>query len=224
MKHTALSVLIALAGPMLVSTTPQLGVRWISANAEALSAATNGSAPSPAPSTAAHGTAAAVVNPKYRIGVGDVLQIAVWKEPDASVPTVQVRSDGAITIPFVRNIEVGGLTLAEAEASIAQKLSRYVQSPDVTVLVREINSEKIYILGAVRHEGAMPLKSTTNVLQALAEAGGLTDYAKRKKIYVLRTEAKGQVRLPFNYEDVIVGRSVQQNVRLRAGDTVVVPQ
>lgn len=173
------------------------------------------------PAAAAASTPA---NPDYRIGIGDVLQVTVWKEEDASVPSIQVRSDGRITLPLVRDVELKGLTLPEAEALISEKLTRYVRTPDVTVLVREINSEKIYVFGAVRREGAYPLRSQITVLQALAEAGGLTDYAKKKKIYVLRSQNNQQVRLPFNYETVIVGNTPQQNIMLRPGDTVVVPQ
>jgi polysaccharide biosynthesis/export protein len=174
---------------------------------------------------AEHAASGAItVSRGYRIGAGDVLQVIVWKEPDASAASIQVRSDGVITLPFVRELQVDHLTISEAEALITQKLSNYVRDPDVTVLVKEVNSEKIYILGAVKREGAFAMKSSMTILQALAEAGGLTDYAKRKKIYVLRFEARKEVRLPFNYDAVISGRATGENAVLRPGDTIVVPQ
>ena len=168
--------------------------------------------------------AQAATLPGYRIGAGDVLEVIVWKEPDASVPSAQVRPDGMVTLPFVRELRVDGLSISQAETQITEKLSKYVRDPDVTVLVKEVNSERIYVLGAVKHEGVFTMKSSMTILQALAEAGGLTDYAKRKKIYVLRTEASKESRLPFNYDAVISGRATDQNALLQPGDTIVVPQ
>lgn len=163
------------------------------------------------------------LRPGYRIGAGDVLQVHVWKEPEASVPEVVVRSDGKITMPIIKDVEVSGLTPAEAEKLLTEKLSRFINGPEVTVLVREITSEKVYLVGAVKKEGPVPLRSSMTVLQALAEAGGLTDYAKKKNIYVLRNENQKQNRLPFNYEEVIKGERTEQNIVVLPGDMIVVP-
>jgi polysaccharide export outer membrane protein len=160
----------------------------------------------------------------YRLGAGDVIQISVWKEPAASVQSVTVRPDGKISMPLIKEVEVLGMTPAEAERAIADKLSRFIHGADVTVLVRETHSKMVYIIGAVKKEGPITLRYSMSILQALAESGGLTDYAKRGKIYVLRNEGGKQVRLPFNYDQVIKGLNMEQNIALRPDDTVVIPQ
>jgi polysaccharide export outer membrane protein len=159
----------------------------------------------------------------YRIGAGDVLQIAVWKEADASVPEVVVRADGKISVPLVKEVDVLGLTPKDLEKLLTEKLSRLINDPDVTVVAKQINSLKVYLAGAVRKEGPVPLLGPKTVLQAINEAGGLTEYAKKKKIYVLRPEGGKQVRLPFNYEDVIKGERPEQNILLKPNDMIVVP-
>jgi polysaccharide export outer membrane protein len=160
----------------------------------------------------------------YRIGAGDVLQISVWKEPDASVPDIAVRADGKITLPLVKEVHVAGLTPAGLEKLLMERLGRFIHGVDVTVIVRETNSWRVYLVGAVRAVGPIPLKSRLTVLQALTLAGGLTDYAKRKQIYILRNEDGRQVRLAFNYEAVIRGEQMEQNIVLQPDDTIVVPQ
>jgi len=159
----------------------------------------------------------------YIIGSGDVLQIAVWKEPEVSVPTVVVRPDGRIAIPLIKDVEVAGLSPEQAETQITTQLSKYINTPNVTVVVATINSKKVYVLGGVKKEGPLPYTYRMSVMQALSEAGGLTEYAKRKKIYVLRTENGKDYRLPFDYDAVIKGEKMEQNIQLLAGDTVVVP-
>jgi polysaccharide biosynthesis/export protein len=160
----------------------------------------------------------------YRIGPGDVLQVAVWKEPEASVPAVAVRADGRISLPLVKEVEVAGMTPAEAEQTLAAKLRRYIHAADVTVIVTQVNSRKVYMVGGIRNVGAIDLRGALTVLQAITQAGGLTDYAKRKQIYVLRTENGRQVKIPFNYEAVVRGEKMEQNILLAPNDTVVVPQ
>lgn len=160
----------------------------------------------------------------YRIGAGDVLQIVVWKEPDASVPTTVVRADGKITMPLIKEVEAAGLTPSELEKVLTDKLSSFIKSADVTVVAKEINSLKVYLVGAVKKEGPVQLRAQTTVLKAINEAGGLTDYAKRKKIYILRSENGKEIRLPFDYQSVIKGENMRQNIVLRPDDTIVVPQ
>jgi polysaccharide export outer membrane protein len=159
----------------------------------------------------------------YRIGPGDVLQIVVWKEPEASVPRATVRADGRISLPLTKEVEVSGLTPSELEKVLNAKLAGYINSADVTVIAAEIHSMKVYLAGAVKKEGPVTLLTPMTVFQALNEAGGLTDYAKRKKIYVLRQENGKPVRHPFNYSEVLKGQRMEQNILLKAGDTVVVP-
>jgi polysaccharide export outer membrane protein len=159
---------------------------------------------------------------QYVIGEGDVLQIAVWKEPEASVQSVVVRADGKVTLPFVKEIVLSGLTVGKAEELITKQLKPFYTEPDVTVIVREVHSKKIYLVGSVRHNGMIDLKYPMTILQALTESGGLTDFAKRKKIYLLRTENGKQYRFPFNYNAVIRGEAMEQNIWVMANDMIVV--
>jgi polysaccharide export outer membrane protein len=195
-------------------------------------------APDPLPAAPPPATSAAAPNPAidpggsaasrrsaddYQIGSGDTLHISVWKEPDASVPSVVVRPDGKITVPLIKELEVVGLTPKQVEQRIAEGLQKFIASPDVTVVVMAINSKKIYIVGAARKEGPLPYTYGMSVIQALSEAGGVTDYAKRKKIYILRSENGREYRLDFNYDEVVKGERMEQNILLMPGDTVVIP-
>jgi polysaccharide biosynthesis/export protein len=165
------------------------------------------------------------VNPdEYQIGPGDVLQVMVWKEPEASVPSVVVRPDGKIAMPLLKEIGVAGMTPHQAEEAINEKITEFIPGADVTVVVARIDSKKIYVVGAVKKEGSMPLAYRMSVLQALSEAGGLTDYARRQKIYVLRMADGKQYRYPFNYDQVIKGEQSEQNIWVQPGDTIVVPK
>lgn len=159
----------------------------------------------------------------YRIGTGDVILVSVWKEPDAS-QEVTVRSDGKVTLPLIKEIAIAGLTPTEAEKRLAEKFEKMIPSADVTVIIRTINSRKVYLVGAVRTVGPINMSSSLTVLQAIAQAGGLTDFAKKKHIYILRHETGRQVRLPFNYDAVIKGEHIEQNIVLQPDDTIVVPQ
>ena len=159
----------------------------------------------------------------YHIGAGDVLQISVWKEPEASVPHAVVRPDGKIGLPLLKEVEVIGLTPAQAEKVITGRLSKLIPAADVTVVVTGINSKKIYIVGAVKKEGPIAYTYRMTVMQALSEAGGLNDYAKRKKIYILRTENGKDYKLPFDYEAALRGERMELNIPLLPSDTLVVP-
>jgi len=161
---------------------------------------------------------------RYVIGPGDVLAINVWKEPEASLPSVVVRPDGFISVPMVKEVEAAGLTPIELEKQLSTKFAHFFREADISVIVKEVHSEKVYMIGAVKKEGPITVKAPLTVLQAVAEAGGLTDYAKRSKIYILRRENGNEVRLPFDYSAVIQGKRSEQNIVLLPGDTVVVPE
>lgn len=179
----------------------------------------------PAVSVAGDSQASVAAAPEdYRIGIDDILQITVWKEPEASVPTITVRPDGKISLPFVKEVVAAGRTPLELEADLTAKLKPFLRGAEVTVLVREINSKKVYMIGAVGKPGAVKWNSSLTVLQALAEGGGVTEYAKKKKIYILRKAGGRQMRLTFNYEAVIKGEKMEQNIALLPEDTIVVPQ
>lgn len=159
----------------------------------------------------------------YVIGANDVLAINVWKEPDIS-RSVPVRSDGKISLPLVGELTASGQTPLQLEQEITKRLQNYISEPEVTVIVTDSKSQKVNILGMVARPGAYLLTSSTTVLDAIALAGGFKDFAKQKSIYVLRQAPDGtQKRIPFNYKEVIKGQNPEQNVRLQAGDTVVIP-
>jgi polysaccharide export outer membrane protein len=160
---------------------------------------------------------------EYRIGAGDVLQIVVWREPDASLPGAAVRADGKITVPLIGEVKVAGLTPTELKDLLVEKFSHYINNPVVTVDAREIHSRKIYLVGNVKKEGPVPLSQPMTVLQAINEAGGLGEWASRKKIYILRNIDGKQVKLPFDYSAVIKGQHLEQNITLLPDDTIVVP-
>ena len=158
----------------------------------------------------------------YRIGEQDVLTITVWREPELS-GTVMVRPDGMVTLPLVNDVHASGLTPDELRDFLTEKLRTYVNVPQVTVSVREINSRKVFVIGQVGREGSYRINSTSTVLQIIAEAGGLKDFANKKGIYVLRNQNGSQVRLAFNYDKVIRAKGNHDNIQLQPGDTIVVP-
>jgi polysaccharide export outer membrane protein len=163
----------------------------------------------------------AVAGPDYVIGPDDVLHVSVWKETDLT-STLPVRSDGKISMPLLDDVQAAGLTPMQLANSLTDKLKKFISDPRVTVVVTQMNSQKIYILGEVTHTGAMALTPNMTVLQAIASAG-FTQFANTKGIYVLRAENGKQQKLPFNYKQVVKGESMDQNVLLKPGDTIVVP-
>lgn len=166
--------------------------------------------------------AAAVASndPSYKIGPQDMLRIDVWKEPDIS-RIEPVRPDGKISLPLLNDVQAAGLTPMELANKIAEGLKKFMNSPQVTVSVTEINSRRVYVNGEVNRPGAFSLLPAMTALQALSSAGGFTQFANRKKIYVLRTEDGKQVKHPFNYKEVVDGKA--PDMPLQAGDIIVVP-
>jgi polysaccharide export outer membrane protein len=159
----------------------------------------------------------------YAIGTGDVLEINVWKDPDASVRGVVVRPDGKISMPLLKDVAVVGLTPTELQKRITDRLEGLIIAPDVTVVVTGINSKKIYVQGKVKREGPIPYTYRMTVMQALSEAGGINEYAKKKKIYILRNENGKEFRLPFDYDAVLKGQRMELNIQLLPGDMIVIP-
>lgn len=160
---------------------------------------------------------------QYVIGSEDVLAVNIWKEPELS-RVVPVRPDGKITLPLVGDVQAGGLTPHQLQGNIATGLHAYVATPEVTVIVQEVKSQKFNIVGEIARPGSYSLTRSMTVLDAIAVGGGLRDFAKAKSIYVLRSDRDGShSKLAFNYKDVIKGKNLSQNVELRSGDTVVIP-
>jgi len=178
--------------------------------------------PAQKPDSSTTQAAPAIVDADYKIGPQDVLRIDVWKEPDIS-RTIPVRPDGKISLPLVNDVQASGLTPMQLAASLREDLSKYLNSPQVTVTVTEINSRRVYLTGEILRPGAYPLLPDMTVLQALADGGGFTQFAKSKNIYVLRTENGKQVKHPFNYKEVVKGKFAEQNISLLPGDIIVVP-
>jgi polysaccharide biosynthesis/export protein len=159
---------------------------------------------------------------EYKIGAQDVLRIDVWKEDQLS-RVVPVRPDGKLTLPLLNDVQAVGLTPMQLAGVLSEGLKKYINNPQVTVTITEINSRRIYVTGEVARAGAFPLLPNMTALQALTSAGGFTQFAKTKNIYVLRTEGGKQVKHPFNYKDVINGKKPEDNIQLQAGDVIVVP-
>lgn len=169
----------------------------------------------------------AVVSPPagsdFRIGPGDVLVVNVWKEPEIT-QTETVRPDGKISLPLIGDLEASGLTPKQLESEVTQKLQSYLDAPQVTIIVHEVKSQRVNVVGQVAKPGSYALFKPMTVLDAIATAGGLLEYAKAKKIYVLRAGPDGRTkRLPFNYKAVLKGQNPAQNTELESRDTVVVP-
>jgi polysaccharide export outer membrane protein len=181
--------------------------------------------PANTPTTARPQPAAAAVglpgvdNARYIIGAEDTLQISVWKEPTLS-GTVPVRPDGMISLVLVGDLTAAGKTPMQLADDITSRLKKYIQDPNVSVLVMGIQSQKIFLVGEVGHVGPVMMTAGMTPLQAIATAGGLSPYANSKKIYILRGESGKQQKIPFNYKQALKGDS---QIELKPGDTIVVP-
>lgn len=162
-------------------------------------------------------------SPTYVISPGDVLDISVWKEPEISFRNLPVRPDGKISLPLINDVQAAGLTATQLSIAITQRLKKFIEDPQVTVVVAAVNSQHYYVLGEVLHAGVFPLLPGITVLQALSAAGGFTQFANTKKVYILRSVNGAQKKMPFNYKDVVQGKNLQENIRLKPGDTIIVP-
>lgn len=163
------------------------------------------------------------VPPSYVVGDADVLRINVWKQPEISQLSVVVRPDGMITVPLVGEVRVSGMTPSQIEATLVSDLKQYVNEPRVAVTVAEIGSKLVYVTGEVQHPGSYPLLGPIDVLQVIAKAGGVTPYAHRRSVFVLRQINGKKEKVPVNYSRIFHGKNPEQNIDLQPGDTVVVP-
>ena len=211
-------VIILLANSRNASAAPQ-GKNTPEKKDAAVTAALNNP---PSEDDAKPATKAATTDPGYVIGPEDVLDINVWKEPDVS-RTVPVRPDGKISLPLINDVQAAGSTPQQLASSVTQKLRKYLNEPQVTVIVTAINSQRVFVVGEVLRAGAFPLIPGMTVLQALSSAGGFTTFADVKKVHVMRLVNGKHVEMPFNYRDVLRGDNPDQNIKLEPGDTVVVP-
>ena len=165
---------------------------------------------------------ATVADSSYIIGPMDILEIQVWREPDFS-RQVLVRPDGKITFPLIGDIQASGMNTLGLKALLAEKLKGFVDDPEVTVIVVESRSKIFYIIGRVNRPGTYPLSPNMTVLQALSVAGGFGEWAHKDNIRIIRRSDGKEEILPFDYDKVISGKNLEQNILLESNDTVVVP-
>ena len=159
---------------------------------------------------------------QYVIGPEDILYIHIWKEETLS-RTVPVRSDGKISLPLIDDVKAEGLTPLELKTVLIQKLKEYIETPNVSVIVMEANSFKVFVSGQVRSPGVFRLRDETNLLQLLIMAGGFTDWANQKKILIIRKEGGKEKRITVDYKEMIEGKDSALNYILKPGDTIIVP-
>ena len=157
----------------------------------------------------------------YVIGPEDVLSVIVWREQEMSSEVV-VRPDGKISLPLLNDVQAAGYTPEQLAEIVEKSAKQFIADSDATVIVKAINSRKVYVIGEVAKPGMFPLTSEMNVLQLIAAVGGLLEYADRSNITILRNENGQERRLRFNYKEVIAGRNLQQNIELHPGDTILV--
>ncbi len=210
-RMTRLPVAFVLVAALMAAAT---------AHAQQASGASGPQASTPQPA----GTLASIEPPPgYVIGSEDVLNVVFWREKDLSTE-VTVRPDGKISLPLINDIQTAGLTPEQLRVRITEAAGKFVQDPTVSVVVKTINSRRVYIVGQVAKPGPYALSAPITVMQLIAMAGGLHEFADREKIVILRQGDDGkQTALDFNYKDVLNRKLLTQNIELKAGDTVVVP-
>ena len=183
--------------------------------------------PAPTPpagaAAASRGAApAAAVPADYVIGPEDVLSVVYWRDKDMTTD-VAVRPDGRISLPLLNDVQAAGLTPAQLRDRLMEVSKKYIEDPSITIVVKQINSRKVFITGEVNKPGPYPLVGPTTVLQLISIAGGLRDYADSKKILIVRNENGRPMSYLFNYKDVVSRKNLRQNIELKPGDTVIVP-
>jgi len=192
-------------------------VLGVAAGAFAQSLASNGAAV-----TAPRDAASVRLPPHYVIGPEDVLSIVFWRDKDMSAEVV-VRPDGKVSLPLLNDIQAAGLTPEQLNERLTAAAGKFVQDPTATVVVKEIHSRKVFITGNVAKPGSFPLMGETTVLQLIALAGGLSEYANSKNITIMRAENGRTVTFRFDYKSVIKQKHLEQNILLKPNDTVIVP-
>ena len=159
---------------------------------------------------------------QYIIGPEDILNINVWNEPQLSL-SVPVRTDGKISLPLIHDIHVVNLTPLELKEELTKRFAEYVENPTVSVIVEQVNSLKIFVVGNVNTPGVFDVKREVNVLQAISMAGGFTEWAKKRKIKIFRKHGGVEKVIKINYNKIISGKNPELNIPLQPGDTIVVP-
>lgn len=163
-----------------------------------------------------------VLAESYKVGPGDVLEVTVWRDENLSRELV-VTPDSTISYPLIGDVYVGNLSVGEIRNVVTQKLAEYVPDASVTVILKQINSLKVYVIGQVKNPGDFPINQDTRVMQVLSMAKGLTPFAAERDIHILRYSDKGTQKIGFDYKEVIKGQNLNQDIRLKRGDVIVVP-
>jgi polysaccharide export outer membrane protein len=222
MSHPRILTLVVLTGITLqAASAVAQGTRSIAQQAAARPADTSSAAAAaPRPVATTGATSRPWHEQEYRLGAGDKLRIEVYKQDQLS-QSLQIRPDGKITLPFIGDVPAAGKTSVELRDSLTTALKEYVTNPVVTVMVQEATSAQIHVIGEVEHPGTQVMAGPRTVLQALAEAGGLTEFADRGGVHVLRNTSTGMQNIPFAYKEALKGRV--EPLYLQPGDTVVVP-
>lgn len=158
----------------------------------------------------------------YRLNPGDVIRLSVWQEEDLTREAI-VQPDGGISFPLAGQLKAAGRTADELQAEVTTRIERYIASPVVTIELLEARGNRIYVLGEVRSPGTFQLDRPTSIVQAIALAGGFTEFAGRGRLRLLRQEDGVEKAWTFDYDDVAGGRALDSNIELKAGDTVIVP-
>ncbi|HEY7792318.1 MAG TPA: polysaccharide biosynthesis/export family protein [Vicinamibacterales bacterium] len=219
--------------PLFVSAIVFATVGLLTGSPHAQAAGSRAPGPAPAPSASAPAPAAAAAVPAvpdtsasdleaYRIGAEDVLDVAVWNDTAVS-RVVPVRPDGKISVPLLGDVQAAGMTPGQLQAVLARELSTYIAKPQVTVIVQQVNSIKVSVLGQVKTPGRFDLKSPATLLDMIAQAGGFTDFAAKDRILVLRTANGAHDRIHFDYNSFVSNPGEQQNFYLQRGDIIIVP-
>ena len=206
MKRMLISLVVAMA---------LAGSAWAADN----SAPPAPAAPSAAPTPAVQPVS---VDSTYQIGIGDVLNISVWKD-DALSKEVVVLPDGVISFPLLGLLKAAGKTVGQFKTELVERMSQYVTDPVLNLEVKQVNSMIIYVIGRVNAPNRFVINTNVSVLQALAMAGGLNPFAKRNSIKVFRTTGSVTKTFPFQYDEVVEGRHLEENIELNRGDVIVVP-
>ena len=160
--------------------------------------------------------------PDYRIGPEDQISVVFWREKDMSADVV-VRPDGKISLPLLNDMQAAGYTPDQLRGRLMEAAAKFIEEPNASVVVKQVNSRKVYITGMVTRPGSFPLVTSMNVVQLIAQAGGLQEYADAKNILIVRSEGEKTTTFKFNYKDFLNQKNLQQNISLRPGDTVAVP-
>jgi polysaccharide export outer membrane protein len=211
-------ILLTIAAASVLSAT----VFSHTQNSRENSQSTQTASAKPAPDRPEGLNPAVKIGKDYIIGADDVLDVSVWKEQELT-RSLQVRPDGKISMPLLGDVQAAGLTPGQLAQTVSERLKKYLTAPQVTVILTQINSQRVYVLGEVTRPGAYPVLPGMTILQAISSAGGLTQFANSKKIFLMRDENHTQSKYPFSYKEVLDGRKAQENLAVKAGDTIVVP-